>query len=95
MSSRQILKEMFWEMYLNRKRLNHNGEIDVRFACQIAQWEGIMNQALLRGDNETYQRCQLRIRNWLEREMPKEKIPKELIPGNFPEKIAWPEGEGW
>jgi len=95
LSSRQILKEMFWEMYLNRKRLNHNGEIDVRFACQIAQWEGIMNQALLRGDNETYQRCQLRIRNWLEREMPKEKIPKELIPGNFPEKIAWPEGEGW
>jgi len=29
-----------------------------------------------------------------ELEMPKEKIPKELIPGNFPEKITWPKG-GW
>jgi hypothetical protein len=82
---------MFWEMYLNRSKLIQNGEIDVRFACQIAQWEGIMNQALLKGDNETYKRSQNRIRNWFEREMPKENIPKELTPGNFPEKIEWPD----
>jgi|GEM_PF-6393715 len=84
---------MYWEMYLKKKRVNGNVTPveELQFACHIAQWEGIMNMALLRGDNETYLRSQNRIRRWLEKELPNETIPRELIPGNFPEKIAWPD----
>ena len=93
-----MTKDMFWEIYIDQQK-HSKGEPDLatirnsmRMACIMAEWEGILKQALLKGDNEAYRLHQAKIRNIFLKQFPGKPLPPELLEGRFPDTIVWHNG---